>query len=91
MLGALYATNIAGFSPFGMEGWRVAFRTVAVAAYVIGAVVLYFVKDPRHPKKPSTENFPPASQPVQDNRDGLLAREVQDDSWQEVVEDFWAV
>lgn len=94
MLGALYATNIAGYSPFGMEGWRVAFRTVAVVAFAIGLVVLYFVKDPRHPKKApqtGTDNFPLASHPMRDSRSGMLSSEVKEESWKEVIADFWAV
>lgn len=93
MLGALYATNIAGYSPFGMEGWRVAFRSVAVAAFFIGFWVLYWVVDPRHTHKTpaETSTLPPPAHPGRDSRNVAVARPVQGQSWQEVVADFWAV
>jgi hypothetical protein len=85
MLGALYATNIAGYRPFGMEGWRVAFRTVAVAAFVIGFVVLRFVKDPRYVKKGAG-----VIDSDRDSRDGILTRP-KDENWKEIIADFWMV
>lgn len=92
MLGALYATNIAGYSPLNMEGWRVAFRTVAVAAFVIGFVVLYYVKDPRNPSKSQTIEYAPLSaHGLRDSREGSLMREVKEESWREVIADFWTV
>lgn len=36
-LGAIYATNMGGARPFGIEGWRFAFFTVAMVSIVIGA------------------------------------------------------
>ena len=96
-MGALYATNIAGYSPFGMEGWRVAFRSVAVAAFVIGFVVLNCVVDPRHKSKARVERraLPPASHPRRDSRSdsrsAAVAPDVKDEGWQEVIADFWAV
>ena len=35
-LGAIYATNIGGVRPFGVEGWRFAFFSVAMISIVIG-------------------------------------------------------
>jgi len=36
-LGALYATNLGGARPFGYEGWRFAFFSVAMLSIIIGA------------------------------------------------------
>ena len=47
MLGAVFATNMAGYHIMGMEGWRFAFRVVGGAAITIGFVSLAFVRDPR--------------------------------------------
>jgi len=33
MLGALYATNMAAHTPFGIEGWRFVFFSVAVTRW----------------------------------------------------------
>jgi MFS family permease len=48
MLGTVYATNIAGYTILGGDGWRFAFRTVAVIAGIIGWVTLTFASDPNH-------------------------------------------
>ena len=48
MLGSAYATNIAGFSPLGITGWRFAFRSVAAVAVLIGWLTLRFATDPTH-------------------------------------------
>ena len=37
-LGALYATNLGGARPFGYEGWRFAFFSVAMLSIIIGTV-----------------------------------------------------
>ena len=37
-LGALYATNLGGARPFGYEGWRFAFFSVAMLSILIGAL-----------------------------------------------------
>lgn len=47
MLGAVFATNMAGYHILGMEGWRFAFRVVAAAAITIGVASIVFVRDPR--------------------------------------------
>ena len=47
MLGAVFATNMAGHQMSGIEGWRFAFRMVGVAAIMIGLVSLVCIKDPR--------------------------------------------
>lgn len=49
MLGSLYATNIGHFhSMFGvLEGWRVAFLSVAAISAVVGTLNLFFPVDPR--------------------------------------------
>jgi hypothetical protein len=48
MLGTAYATNLSGFLPFGIEGWRVAFRSVAVVAMALGWLSLRYVTDPNY-------------------------------------------
>ena len=40
-LGALYATNLGAARPFGYEGWRFAFFSVAMLSILIGAVTLH--------------------------------------------------
>lgn len=47
MLGAVFATTVAGLTIWGIEGWRFAFRTVGISAVMIGFVSLVFIKDPR--------------------------------------------
>jgi hypothetical protein len=51
MLGSLYATNIAGLSILGLEGWRFAFLTVAAFSGGLALAVALFVDDPRCPKR----------------------------------------
>jgi predicted MFS family arabinose efflux permease len=46
MIGAAYATNMAGFEVAGVEGWRFAFRTVAAVAVLIGYLTLRLARDP---------------------------------------------
>jgi hypothetical protein len=46
MLGTAYATNISGYTILGEDGWRFAFRTVAIVAVLIGLATLRFAKDP---------------------------------------------
>lgn len=50
MIGALYATNIAGLQIMGLEGWRFAFLTVAVFSCIVGALMLTMGRDPRLPQ-----------------------------------------
>jgi sugar phosphate permease len=95
MLGTLYATNIAGYSPFGMEGWRAAFRTVAVAAMIIGLVVLVWVKDPRYSQVPRATDYVRVgsalpSRPTVSSGDSF-AEQAKEETWQDVVEEFWLV
>lgn len=52
MLGTAYATNIAGYHILGMEGWRFAFRTVALVAMLIGFLTLRFATDPNFAPRP---------------------------------------
>ncbi len=47
MLGGLYATNMGGKSPFGMEGWRFAFNTIAAVSVLTGAAALLYAVDPK--------------------------------------------
>lgn len=46
MLGTAFATNVAGYSLMGIEGWRWAFRFVAVNAAIIGVCTLIYARDP---------------------------------------------
>lgn len=46
MLGSLYATNLGGMQVLGVEGWRVAFFTVACVSALIGLATLAFGRDP---------------------------------------------
>jgi hypothetical protein len=46
MLGTAYATNISGYNILGEDGWRFAFRTVAIVAALIGFATLRFANDP---------------------------------------------
>jgi MFS family permease len=39
MLGALYATNTAAHDPFGIEGWRFVFFSVAAVRWAGGCVM----------------------------------------------------
>lgn len=47
-LGALYATNVAGLSPWGVEGWRVVFVSIGVVSVVVGVVAYKLGHDPRY-------------------------------------------
>lgn len=78
MLGAVFATNMAGYQILGMEGWRFAFRVVGVAAITIGLVSIVFVKDPRV---------------VQTGRSGeTLDRGLPEKhAIQEILSEFWTV
>ena len=46
MLGALYATNVGATRPFGMEGWRFVFISVATASILVGILNARYVFDP---------------------------------------------
>lgn len=49
MLGALYATNLGHTRPFGLlEGWRVAFLSVAALSAGVGVLCLWAAVDPRY-------------------------------------------
>lgn len=47
MLGGIFATNIGGYSPFGIEGWRVAFLSFAIISGIWGIVSFICIRDPR--------------------------------------------
>lgn len=47
MLGGVYATNMGGHRPYGMDGWRFAFHTVAVVSIIMGILALLYAVDPR--------------------------------------------
>ena len=80
MLGTAYATNIAGFRLLGMEGWRFAFRTVAVVAALIGCMTLRFATDPNH--------APRADGPPREPRKKAGAKETFRDFLKVRVRDF---
>ncbi|DBA71660.1 TPA: hypothetical protein ACH3X2_001115 [Trebouxia sp. C0005] len=46
--GSLYATNQGGYTPFGIEGWRVVFLTVGVISFALGILNYFFAHDPRY-------------------------------------------
>lgn len=46
MLGTAFATNIAGYTIMGTDGWRWGFRVVAVVSASIGVAALAFSRDP---------------------------------------------
>ncbi|KAF8072654.1 hypothetical protein HT031_000314 [Scenedesmus sp. PABB004] len=47
MMGGVFATNMGGLSPWGMEGWRAAFHCIAALSLAVGALALAFAVDPR--------------------------------------------
>lgn len=50
MAGALFATNLGAHRPLGIEGWRVAFLTVAALSALVGALNWALTQDPRRPR-----------------------------------------
>ena len=52
LIGALFATNVGGLRPLGLEGWRFAFGAVALASWAIGAATLLLGVDPRSSRDP---------------------------------------
>ena len=52
MLGTAFATNVAGYTILGGDGWRFAFRVVALVAMLIGWATLTFAVDPNHVEQP---------------------------------------
>ena len=48
MAGALYATNMGHIHTLGLEGWRIAFISVAFLSAVVGCLNLFFSVDPRY-------------------------------------------
>ncbi len=46
IIGTLYATAIADTQIFGVDGWRVAFMTIATLSFLLGLAILKFAKDP---------------------------------------------
>lgn len=53
LLGAVFATNVGGLRPLGLEGWRFAFGAVALASWAIGACTLALAVDPRFSRNPA--------------------------------------
>ena len=47
MAGALYATNLGGHRPLGMEGWRFAFLSLAAVSAAAGVANLLLTEDPQ--------------------------------------------
>jgi MFS family permease len=47
MVGAFYATNISGYQPFGIQGWRFAFQFMAGLSIVTSVLLYLYAKDPR--------------------------------------------
>jgi MFS family permease len=48
MLGALYATNIGSLQPFGIDGWRFVFYSVAATSILVGILNALYVHDPTY-------------------------------------------
>jgi hypothetical protein len=61
MLSSVFATNIAGQHILGLQGWRVAFLTVAAVSAAAGAAMWAAARDPRCSK--GTWGLDPAWQP----------------------------
>mmetsp|Transcript_16591 Transcript_16591/g.43015 ORF Transcript_16591/g.43015 Transcript_16591/m.43015 type:complete len:537 (+) Transcript_16591:330-1940(+) len=47
MLAGVFATNIGGRTPFGIEGWRFAYYCTAMISILTGAMVMLYAVDPR--------------------------------------------
>lgn len=47
MVSSAYATNIAGLTILGLQGWRFAFLSVAAVSALAGAAMWAFARDPR--------------------------------------------
>lgn len=77
LVGALYATNIGHLRPLGVEGWRFAFGTVALASWAIGALALALGVDPRVAKDPKYRV--------------ARAADVEESSWRQTARDVWRV
>jgi MFS family permease len=48
MLGALYATNVGSLRPFGIDGWRFVFYSVATTSIIVGLLNALYVHDPSY-------------------------------------------
>ncbi len=46
VIGTIYATSISDSLIFGIQGWRVAFATMALVSFVLGFLIHIFGKDP---------------------------------------------
>jgi hypothetical protein len=75
MLGAAYATNLAGYSILGVEGWRFAFRTVAAVAILIGYMTLRLARDPDY-------TAPDGSKKAKEHKHGAGLRIALQEFWQ---------
>ncbi len=40
--------HAGGYTPFGIEGWRVVFLTVGVVSFALGILNYFFAHDPRY-------------------------------------------
>ncbi|WIA28672.1 hypothetical protein OEZ86_011208 [Tetradesmus obliquus] len=47
MLGGVFATNMGGLRPLGIDGWRAAFHCIALLSLIVGGLALLFASDPR--------------------------------------------
>jgi MFS family permease len=58
MLGALYATNVGSLQPgpFGIDGWRFVFYSVAATSILVGVLNALYVHDPSYHQHQQTQN-----------------------------------
>lgn len=66
-LGALYATNVAGFSPWGVAGWRVVFVSIGVVSVIVGVVAYRVGHDPSYDVRWCVEQCAVAQLTLQDD------------------------
>lgn len=57
MLGALYATNVGSLQPFGIDGWRFVFYSVATTSIIVGILNALYVHDPSYQQHLQTQNL----------------------------------
>eukprot|EP00887_Chlorella_sp_A99_P007278 scaffold2.g7278.t1 len=74
MLGALYATNVAAARPFGLEGWRFVFASVAVVSATVGLLNAFFVQAGGREKDPSWQRQAAAQAAAAGGGKGLRAQ-----------------
>ncbi|PSC76181.1 MFS general substrate transporter [Micractinium conductrix] len=73
MLGALYATNTAAHDPFGIEGWRFVFFSVACVSAVAGLLNHLFVYDPTFERTKQQRQQPGGASGLSDGGGDALA------------------